>query len=319
MLPPSIRLGAQIGFENFMFDSNFVFKLEFNFKFESSNPATKFFWTFPQSLHYFKDWLPRSPHSSVVVCNSLQLLCSCSQSGDLCVPTIRAPQSVVNNGALKFKAFGPHTRYMEAADCSAVLEPENTQQGTTASGLSKILRRLKVFLGFRVLEVNLGSELSSRTLDFKIEHPLNCLLNSLNLDLNPSSTSGINFFNRNEVQTRRLSRLLWIACYLTRRHGGRFLRFLRILEWSVEPSAEIVRVGALPLCFFAHFGTEPCTLCGDCACRSAPAVRFCAFLSGLLNPLRGSCVSERFRCAFSHILELNAPSADLPLCVFAYS
>ena len=88
------------------------------------------------------------------------------------------------------------------------------------------------------------------------------------------------------------------------------------------PSAGIVRVGALPLCVLAHSGSYACTLCGDRACRSAPAVRFCVFLSGLSHPLRGSCVSERSRCAFSRILDLTrALSAGivrvgaLPLCL----
>ena len=104
------------------------------------------------------------------------------------------------------------------------------------------------------------------------------------------------------------------------------------------PSAGIVRVGALPLCVFAHLDVRPRALCGDRACRSAPAVRFCAFRCAPAHPrismcarapsagivrvgalplcvfaycrtcfahfLRGSCVSERSHCAFLRILQL---------------
>ena len=118
----------------------------------------------------------------------------------------------------------------------------------------------------------------------------------------------------------------------------------------MHPSAGIVRVGALALCVFAHFDLSPRTLCGDRACRSAPAVRFCACGFVAAHPLRGSCVSERSRCAFLRILQLvshtlcgdracrsapavrfcafynlfRTPSAGivrvgaLPLCVFAH-
>ena len=118
----------------------------------------------------------------------------------------------------------------------------------------------------------------------------------------------------------------------------------------MHPSAGIVRVGALPLCVFAHLDVRPRALCGDRACRSAPAVRFCAFRCAPAHPLRGSCVSERSRCAFLRIVQLashtlcgdracrsapavrfcafcnllRTPSAGivrvgaLPLCVFAY-
>ena len=91
------------------------------------------------------------------------------------------------------------------------------------------------------------------------------------------------------------------------------------------PSAGIARVGALPLCVFAHLDVRPRALCGDRACRSAPAVRFCAFRCAPALPLRGSCVSERSRCAFLRIsMCARAPSAGivrvgaLPLCVFAH-
>ena len=91
------------------------------------------------------------------------------------------------------------------------------------------------------------------------------------------------------------------------------------------PSAGIVRVGALPLCVFAHLDVCPRALCGDRACRSAPAVRFCAFRCAPARPLRGSCVSERSHCAFLRIsMCARAPSAGivrvgaLPLCGFAH-
>ena len=94
---------------------------------------------------------------------------------------------------------------------------------------------------------------------------------------------------------------------------------------AMHPSAGIVRVGALPLCVFAHLDVRPCALCGDGACRSAPAVHFCAFRCAPARPLRGSCVSERSRCAFLRIsMCARAPSAGivrvgaLPLCVFAH-
>ena len=153
--------------------------------------------------------------------------------------------------------------------------------------------------------------------------------------------------------------------------------FLRMWICPRAPSAGIVRVGALPLCVFAHVDLSPRTLCGDrakklplatkklplatkklplatkklpLACRSAPAVRFCACGFVPAHPLRGSCVSERSRCAFLRMLQLasytlcgdracrsapavrfrtfynllRTPSAGivrvgaLPLCVFAY-
>ena len=93
----------------------------------------------------------------------------------------------------------------------------------------------------------------------------------------------------------------------------------------MHPSAGIVRVGALPLCVFAHLDVRPRALCGDRACRSAPAVRFCACGFAPAHPLRGSCVSERSRCAFLRMwICARAPSAGiarvgaLPLCVFAH-
>ena len=74
--------------------------------------------------------------------------------------------------------------------------------------------------------------------------------------------------------------------------------FSYILELNRAPSAVIVRVGALLLnrlrgscvserscCAFLRILEWPImacrTLCRDRACRSAPAVRFCVFLSGL--------------------------------------
>ena len=113
--------------------------------------------------------------------------------------------------------------------------------------------------------------------------------------------------------------------------------FLRMWICPRAPSAGIVRVGALTLCVFAHVDLCLRTLCGDRACRSAPAVRFCAchnllrtpsagivrvgalplcvfahFTTCFAHPLRGSCVSERCRCAFLRILKRGrAPSAGI--------
>ena len=126
--------------------------------------------------------------------------------------------------------------------------------------------------------------------------------------------------------------------------------FLRIVICRRAPSAGIVCVGALPLCVFAHFDVRPRTLCGDRACRSAPAVRFCAFYNLLRTPSAGivrvgalplcvlrilqlashtlcgerACRSARAVrfCAYYNLL--RTPSAGivrvgaLPLCVFAY-
>ena len=120
--------------------------------------------------------------------------------------------------------------------------------------------------------------------------------------------------------------------------------FLRMWICFRAPSAGIVRVGALR-CAFLRMWICPARLCKDRACRSAPAVRFCACGFVLAHPLRGLCVSERFRCAFLRMLQLasytlcrsasavrfrtfynllRTPSAGivrvgaLPLCVFAY-
>ena len=80
--------------------------------------------------------------------------------------------------------------------------------------------------------------------------------------------------------------------------------FLRMWICPRAPSAGIVRVGALPLCVFAHVGLCLRTLCGDRACRSAPAVRFCACYA-CYNLLRTSSAG---------IVRVGA----LPLCVFAH-
>ena len=87
---------------------------------------------------------------------------------------------------------------------------------------------------------------------------------------------------------------------------------VRISKLAEEPSAEIVRVGALSLWRRANFKARGGTLCGDCACRSALAVAPCEFQSSRRNPLRRLCVSERSRCGAVRISRLaEEPSAEI--------
>ena len=87
---------------------------------------------------------------------------------------------------------------------------------------------------------------------------------------------------------------------------------VRISQLADEPSAGIVRVGALSLWRRASFKARRQTLCGDRACRSALAVAPCAFARSPTNPLRGSCVSERSRCgAVRTFYVADEPSAGI--------
>ena len=87
---------------------------------------------------------------------------------------------------------------------------------------------------------------------------------------------------------------------------------VRICTLADEPSAGIVRVGALSLRRRANFLRGRRTLCGDRACRSALAVAPCELSTWPTNPLRGSCVSERSRCGGVRTFYVAAePSAGI--------
>ena len=87
---------------------------------------------------------------------------------------------------------------------------------------------------------------------------------------------------------------------------------VRISKLADEPSAGIVRVGALSLWRRANFLRGRRTLCRDCACRIALAVAPCEFSTWPTNPLRGSCVSERSRCGAVRIFYVaDEPSAEI--------
>ena len=78
-----------------------------------------------------------------------------------------------------------------------------------------------------------------------------------------------------------------------------------------EPSAGIVRVGALSLWRRANLHVGRQTLCGDRACRIALAVAPCEFARWPMNPLRGSCVSDRSRCGAVRLCTLADGSLSL--------
>ena len=96
---------------------------------------------------------------------------------------------------------------------------------------------------------------------------------------------------------------------------------VRISKLADEPSAGIVRIGALSLWRRANLHAGRRTLCGDRACRSTLAVAPCEFARWSTNPLRGSCVSERSRCgAVRTFYVADRPSARIvPPCAFARS
>ena len=71
-----------------------------------------------------------------------------------------------------------------------------------------------------------------------------------------------------------------------------------ISKLADEPSAGIVRVGALSLWRRANFLRGRRTLCGYRACRSALAVAPCAFARSPTNPLRVGALSLRRRANF---------------------
>ena len=78
------------------------------------------------------------------------------------------------------------------------------------------------------------------------------------------------------------------------------------------PSAGIVRVGSLSLWRRANLHAGRRTLCEDRACRIALAVAPCEFARWSMNPLRGSCVSDRSRCGTVRICTLaDEPSARI--------
>ena len=86
---------------------------------------------------------------------------------------------------------------------------------------------------------------------------------------------------------------------------------VRISKLADEPSAEIVRVGALSLWRRANLHAGRRTLCGDCACRSALAVAPCEFQRWPTNPLRRLRVSNRSRCGAVRIVNFaDEPSAE---------
>ena len=102
-------------------------------------------------------------------------------------------------------------------------------------------------------------------------------------------------------------------CVLNRSRCGA----VRISKLVDEPSAEIVRVGALSLWRRANFKARRRTLCGDCACRIALALAVapCDFFTWPTNPLQRLCVSDRSRCGAVRIIYVaDEPSAEIVRC-----